>query len=208
MRNRTAHTIAHASIAIATAALAVACSGGTDAVENERKAQSGGQRGQYETVKVEGCIQGAPGTPGREYILAHATMAEPETQPQGQETMEHGPLVTPGSWVRLSPGSIDLKDYVGQRVAVTGEVMDRGNNTLGTSGRENPKEQAMSDHDKFARSAHDAGTNPDRAVPPSTVAPMGANANGNAPQIAVEKVAKLGQSCEGENGRENTPKGK
>jgi hypothetical protein len=207
MRNGTAQNIAHACIAIAIAGFGVACAGGNNAVENERKAQSGGERGKMETVRLEGCVQAGKGAPGQEYILAHATMPEPATQPQGQETMEHGPLITPGSWVRLASGSNDLKSYLGQRVSVTGEVVDRGDNTLGTSGRENPKEQAMSDHDKFKRSSGDAGTSPDRAMPPTTVAPMGANANGNAPKIAVEKVSKLSDTCD-EGGREHAPKGK
>jgi hypothetical protein len=110
--------------------------------------------------------------------------------------MAHGPVVTPGSWVRIAPGSENLKTYVGQRVSITGEIVDRGENTLGTSGRVLPNKEATDDHDKFKQSSRDASTNPDRANPPSTVAPMGANANGNAPKIAVEKVSKLADSCE------------
>jgi hypothetical protein len=196
MTHRSSHRLAHAGIAIFTAALAVACSGRNDAVRNERKAQGGGERGQNEMVRVEGCLQSAPGSPGREYVLAHVTMPEPETQPQGQETMEHGPLVPAGSWVRIAPGGEDLKNYVGQRVSITGEVIDRGDNTLGTSGRVLPNKEATTDHDKFKQSSRDASTNPDRAMPPTTVAPLGANANGNAPKIAVEKIAKLADACE------------
>jgi hypothetical protein len=196
MTHRSSRQLTHACIAILTAALAVACSGRNDAVDNDRKAQGGGERGRNEMVRVEGCLQGAPGTPGREYILAHASMPEPATQPQGQETMAHAPLVPPGSWVRIAPGGEDLKNYVGQRVSITGEVVDRGENTLGTSGRLLPKKEATSDHDKVKQSSRDASTNPDRAMPPTTLAPVGANANGNAPKIAVEKIAKLADSCE------------
>jgi hypothetical protein len=196
MTHRTAHHLTHASVAIFIAALAVGCSGRTDAIENERKTQAGGERGKNEMVKLEGCLQGAPGTPGREYILAHVTVPEPATQPQGQETMAHGPVVTAGSWVRVVPGSEDLKNYMGQRVAITGEIVDTGANTLGTSGRVLPNKEASNNHEKFKQSSGDASTNPDRANPPSTVAPMGANANGDAPKITLEKISKLADSCE------------
>jgi len=195
MTHRTSHGLACAG-AILAAALAVTCSGRNDAVDNARKAQGGGERGKNETVRVEGCLQGAPGTPGREYILAHASMPEPATQPQNQETMEHGPLVAAGSWVRVAPGGQDLKKYVGQRVSITGEVLDRGENTLGTSGRVLPNKEATNNHDKFQQSSRDASTSPDRAMPPTTVAPEGANANGNAPKIALEKISTLADTCE------------
>jgi len=181
--------------AILAVTLAAACSGRTDSVDNDRKVQAGGKRGTEERIKIEGCLEGAPGTPGREYLLAHVTMGEPATQPQGQETMEHGPLVAAGSWVRIAPGSDDLKNYMGQRVSITGEIVDNGDNTLGTSGRVEPNKDA-NDHQKFKQSSRDASTNPDRAMPPSTVTPENSNANGNAPKIAVEKIEKLGDSCE------------
>jgi hypothetical protein len=183
----------------------VACSGRTDAVENERKAQSGGDRGKNEMVRVEGCVQEGAGAPGQEFILARATMAEPETQPQGQETMAHGPLVAPGSWVRLKSDSENLKNYLGQRVSVTGEVIDRGENTLGTTGRTTPAKEGTTDAEKMAQSSKDAHTDAGRAMPPTTVAPIGANANGNAPEIAVERIAKAEGSCQAES---TTPSGK
>jgi hypothetical protein len=195
MTHRSSHLSACAG-AILIGALAIACSGRNDAVGNDRRAQGGGERGKNETIKVQGCLQEAPGAPGREYILAHASMPEPEAQPQGQETMAHAPLITAGSWVRIAPGGEDLKNYVGQRVAITGEVIDRGENTLGTTGRVTPNKEATSNHGKFKQSSRDASTNPDRAMPPTTVAPLGANANGNAPKIAVEKISKLADSCE------------
>lgn len=195
MEHRTSHGL-HCAGAILIGALAVACSRNAS-VGNDRRDQSGGERGTTEKVKVEGCLQGAPGTPGREYILAHVTVPEPATQPQGQETMAHGPVVRAGSWVRVAPGSEDLNKYLGQRVSIEGEIIDKGENTLGTSGRVLPNKEASTEHDKSAQSSRDASTNPDRAMPPSTVAPQGANANGNAPKISLEKISKLADSCEG-----------
>jgi hypothetical protein len=197
MMHPVSHRQSFTCTAILTAALAIACSGRNDAVDNDRKVQAGGERGKEERVRVEGCLQAAPGAPGHEYILAHVFTPEPEAQPQGQETMAHGPLIERGSWVRLEAGGEDLKTYIGQRVSLIGEVIDRGENTLGTSGRVLPDKEPTSDHDKFKQSSRDASTNPDRAIPPTTVAPMGANANGNAPKIAVEKISKLADTCEG-----------
>ena len=208
MTHRTSHQLTHACAAILMAAVAVACSGTKETAGNPRAAQSGGDRGRLERIRVEGCLQEAPGTPGREYVLAHATMPEPETQPQGQETAAHGPVVREGSWVRLKSDAQDMKSYLGQRVAVTGEVIDRGENTLGTSGRTTPAKEGTNDAEKMQQSSKDAHADPKRATPPSTVAPLGANANGTAPLIAVEKVEKAtGEgSCEGTD--RNAPRGK
>lgn len=208
MTHRTSHQLTHACAAILMGAVAVACSGAKETTGNPRTAQGGGDRGRIERVRVEGCLQEAPGTPGREYVLAHATMPEPETQPQGQETMAHGPLVANGSWVRLKSDAQDMKSYLGQRVAVTGEVIDRGENTLGTSGRTTPAREGTTDAEKMQQSSKDAHTDPGRTTPPSTVAPMGANANGTAPLIAVEQVEKAtgDGSCEATD--QNAPKAK
>ena len=206
MTHRMSYRLPHACVAILTAAVAVACSGRTDTVANDRKQQAGGDRGKMERVRVEGCLQEAPGTPGREYVLAHATMPEPETQPQGQETIAHGPLIADGSWVRLTADTQDLKNYLGKRILVTGEVVDRGENTLGTSGRTTPAKEGTTDAEKMRQSSKDAHTDPGRDTKPTTVAPVGANANGTAPRIAVEKVESAKGSCEAAD--QNPPAGK
>jgi hypothetical protein len=190
MAHRTSHPAALAGAATLMAVLAVACSGRNDTVNNDRRVQAGGERGKNEMVKVEGCVQEAPGPPGRQYVLADVVVPEPETQPQGQETMAHGPLIPAGSWVRLEPGSENLKNSIGQRVMITGEVVDSGDNTMGRKKRE-----GMDLHDKFELASRDASSNPERALPPATVPPATAHSNGDAPKIAVEKVSKLADSC-------------
>jgi len=188
------------------AAVAVACSGTKENATNPRADQSGGDRGRLQRVRIEGCLQEAPGTPGREYVLTHATVPPPETQPNGQETMERPAIVPDGSWVRVKSDAQDLKDQLGQRVAVIGEVLDRGNNTLGTSGRTTPAKEGTNDGDKMRQSSKDANSDPGRETKPSTVAPVGANANGTAPLIAAEKVEKVEGSCEATG--QNSPAGK
>ena len=134
MRNH----FSHLTIAIFTAALTVACA--NSAPENDRRAQSGGERGTNERVTLNGCVIAAPGTSA--YELRGVTEPEPERQPQGQEQMAHGPLVPRGSWVRLASGNDELKNYLGKRVSITGEIRDPGTNTIGTSGQPSPAPRA------------------------------------------------------------------
>lgn len=203
MTHRTSHHFGHACAAILMAAVAVACSGTKETAGNPRAEQSGGDRGRLERVRVEGCLQEAPGTPGREYVLSHVSIPEPETQPQGQETMQRPPIVPDGSWVRVKSDATDLKDQVGQRVAIIGEVLDRGDNTLGTSGRTTPAKEGTNDAEKMRQSSKDANSDPGRETKPSTVAPVGANANGTSPLIAAEKIERVDGTCEGT--KQNTP---
>ncbi len=206
MTHRTSHQLTHACAAILLAAVAVACSGTKENTANPRAQQSGGDRGRLERIRIEGCLQEAPGTPGREYILLHATVPPPETQPNGQETMQRPAIVPDGSWVRVKSDATDLKDQLGQRVAVIGEVLDRGDNTLGTSGRTTPAKEGTNDAEKMRQSSKDANSNPGRETKPSTVAPVGANANGTSPLIAAEKVERVDGTCEGS--KQTPPTGK
>ena len=143
----------HLTIAVATAAVAVACSG-RDNVDNPRKVQSGGDR--IQRIALDGCVNEAAGG-GDQFVLRD--VSEVDSQPQSQA----GTAIPRGSWVRLAGGD-DLRKYVGKRVKVTGEVRDTGENTIGTSGQ-------------------------------SAEMPRTSVANGNAPQIAVERVEESPGSC-------------
>lgn len=168
MRNH----VTHISAALLMAALAVGCGGRNNQVNNDRRDQAGGNRGVNERVSLRGCVQ--PASSGQGYALNHVVMVPPAEQPQGQETIEH-PLVTRGSWVRLAAGkgmTDDIKSYVNQEVTVTGEIMDTGENTVGTVGRDGSAQEKPQ---------------PARA----------SVANGDAPRIAVEKVQKIADNCAG-----------
>lgn len=166
MRNH----LAQAGTAVFISALAIACAGGTNKVDNAWVDQGGGARGQNQRIKLEGCVQAAPGN--HEFALKEVYVPPPAEQTEQQDTMEH-PVVSSGSWVRLTGGTQNLNDYLGQRVKIIGNVEDSGVNTIGTSGRTTDK----------------------RAGRPSSVPPPSADANGNAPLIAVEKIDKLNQEC-------------
>lgn len=187
MRNH----VTHIATAVALAALAVAC-GGDNSNQSRYLTESGRGRGLNQHVKLEGCVAPAGAHPG-EYVLREVFLPEPAEQPMGQETAQVPPVVN-GSWVRLSgdAAELNLKDYLGKRVEVDGNISETGQNTLGTSGH------AGTNEDKFERSSRDAGTDPVRNIPPTTAAPAGADANGDAPQIAIEHVKALGQSCQAE----------
>ncbi|HET7698823.1 MAG TPA: hypothetical protein VFK57_24105 [Vicinamibacterales bacterium] len=154
MRNH----VSHLAVAILTAAIGIACTGRSNAVDNERTEQSGGARGLNQRVSLEGCVEAAPGP--NAWVLRHVAEVPPAQQPQGQERMEHAPLVPRGSWVRLVSGNDDLNEFLGKRVTLTGHVRDAGGNTIGTSGQSSPM-------------------------------PRAGEANGQAPQVAVEQVKEL-----------------
>ena len=149
MRNH----ISHLTVAILTAAIGGACTGGSDAVNNDRRVQGGGERGINQRLSLQGCVEAAPGT--NQYVLRNVAEVAPAQQPQGGDRT--APLVPHGSWVRLISGNDDLKNHLGKRVTVTGEVRDAGGNTIGTAGQSSPL-------------------------------PRAGEANGHAPQIAVEHV--------------------
>jgi len=161
MRNH----FSHISIAVLTAAVAVACSN----QQNDRRVQSGGNRGTNERVSLQGCVIAGPGAGAGSdaYELRGVNEAEPEREPQGQDRMEHAPLIERGSWVRLASGSDDLKKYVGKHVSVSGEIRDRGTNTVGTSGQ-------------------------------ASQMPRAGEANGAPPLIAVERISESQGTCPSE----------
>jgi len=130
MQNR----LTHICVALLTAGIAIACTGRNNGVDNPRNAQAGGDRGTYERLALRGCVQPAPA--GQGLALTHVVIVPATEQPQGQEMMEH-PLISRGSWVRLDAGANmneDLKHYLNNEVAIAGDVVDRGTNTIGTSG--------------------------------------------------------------------------
>ena len=165
MRNH----VTHLYTALAIASLAVACDGRTSAVVNRRD-QEGGKRGINERVMLRGCVE--PAAQGGGYALRHVMVLPPAEQPQGQDTVD-SPLIPRDSWVRLEGGTDmndELKKYVNTEVSITGDVVDSGQNTIGTAGRGGSAEAKAP--------ANDASV-----------------ANGDAPRVAVEKVQKMADSC-------------
>lgn len=167
MRNH----VTQACGALFLAAIAVACGGRTSQVGNHRD-QTAGTRGVNERVILRGCVQ--PAVEGQGYALRHVIVLPSVEQPQGQDTIEH-PLIARGSWVRLAGGKdMDetLKSHLNNEVTITGDIVNSGENTIGTAGR--------------------GGSAQVQNPPQASVA------NGDAPSVAVEKLQKIADNCAGE----------
>jgi hypothetical protein len=159
---------------VTVAALAIAAAGCSAQKGSEPKnAQRGEARASQERLTVTGCVLAAAGNKYELHQLAEVPL---DQQVAPGSANSRAPLAA-GSWARLSGGP-DLKEYVGQRVRVEGWIADTGQGTMGTSGVADPRAKGES------RSGD--------ARQPTVVAPVGALANGNAPEIAVERVKPEG----------------
>ena len=139
-------------------------------------------------ITLAGCV-GAGEAPG-EYALREVRVdtgyppapALPEAPPV--------PGVTEGAWVRLEGRDAQLQHLFGQRVRVTGQVTDTGENTIGTSGvfgYETPSgdtSQAAGDGHYSTRQQLEAGRIARESM-----------ANGHAAEIRVEEITPIGEPC-------------
>jgi hypothetical protein len=174
-------------------ALMMACSRKVDDTSSatSRRADLGGRQAQ--TIALRGCLQAARGT--SEYVLQHVQF-EPATAQPSDAATSVGLTVTEGSWVRLVANDNDLfKDKLGQVVSVSGTVKDDGRNTIGTGGNTSSPEQAQSpvDLSRAAGNEHHADKQSAEAGPGA----QHGQANGTAPELAVEKVTPTGEKCQG-----------
>ncbi len=138
--------------------------------QQEQPGETGAMGHTQQRVSLRGCVQAAPGVDA--YVL-HRISIVADQIPE-QEAMAQRALLPPGSWVRLR-GATSLRSYLGKEVSLTGRIVDSGANTIGTSAP--------------------PATPTDRAMPPSTVPPIAADANGAPPEIAVEQISALGPAC-------------
>src|SRR6185436_8179836 len=125
MRNH----LSHIAVAVFTAALAVACA--NNAPNNERRVQSGGERGMNDRVTLYGCVVAAPGD---SYELRGVSEPAPETK-STMPPSDRPPLIERGSWVRLDAATDILKHYVRKHLSLGGAIRARATNTIGTSGQ-------------------------------------------------------------------------
>jgi hypothetical protein len=162
--------LTHLCVAVLVAATAVACTGRNHGAGNDR-VQGAGDRGLNDRVVLRGCVQPAPAGPG--YALRHVLVIPSPEQADGLNAIEH-PLIARGSWVRLAGERMngDLNAYLGKEVTVEGDIVETGENTVGTAG-----------HDGSAQ---------EHTVPRASVA------NGNAPKVAAEHVNTIADNCAGE----------
>ena len=185
------HLVAPAACAV----VMMAC-GGTDGAREkqargpqENSAPQAGTSGSQPTYKLTGCLEAATGE--NNYTLRHVRLESREPQPQSDLTGNQGPAITEGSWVRLTSDSDNLKNYLGQRVKVTGSILDDGSSRIGatgTSGVETPsgaRSQASTDQHHSRKEAKEAGR-----IARNTIA------NGTAPQVTVQSIYDTASKCD------------
>jgi hypothetical protein len=190
MRNSWAYKTA---APIAAAALMIACSREVKEQSSPEhpRADSGGRK--METIALKGCVQGGTGT--NEYVLQHVQLEPIAAQPSDAPTSV-GASITEGSAVRLRMTDSDqLKSHLGQIVSVSGTIIDDGRNTIGTGGNDRGPSQQESPVDA-SRASTDEHHAKKQAAEAGPIGQHG-QANGMAPQMAVEKVTASGQQCKG-----------
>lgn len=157
--------------AIAIAALGVACSGRTNTVKmTEERAKSSVNERPNQRLELIGCVKPAS-TPGEGKFILDRVTPPPGAMTPEVSTTNAEPLIPRGSWVRLA--GLDMHPYLGKEVAVSGDLVKTGLNTIGTAGQSATTQQAAQQKEY----------------------PSGAEANGETPEIAVETVKVQADSC-------------
>jgi hypothetical protein len=167
MRKHHAYTLA-----VVILMTGVGCARKGNPPQQDQPVETGAMGHTQQRVSLRGCVQAAPGF--EEFVLHGVSIAADRLAEQ--EAIAERALIPPGSWVRLQSGTADLRSYLGKEVSLVGRIVDTGANTIGTS---TPPARPT-----------------DRAMPPSTVPPAAADANGGPPQIAVEQITAVGKTCE------------
>ena len=123
-------------------------------------------------VSLRGCVQAAPGFD--EFILHRVGVWADRLAEQ--EAIAERALILPGSWVRLQGGA-------GRPALLSRQG--------GLAGRANRRQ--WREHNRHI----DAAAPPkNSAMPPSSVPPPASDANGAPPQITVEQIGVVGQTCD------------
>jgi hypothetical protein len=176
------------------AALIVGC-GGTDRANEDRSAQAGqnapAQQGASDApVQLSGCIEAAAGN--AQYVLRNVRFEPRHTGDSQADTTtagNHG--ITEGAWVRLQGGDQDLTPYLGQRVNVTGTVVDDGANTRGVAGTAGVQTPSGDRSQAGATGEHHADK---QKMEMGRIAREWL-ANGTAAEIRVQQVQSSGERC-------------
>jgi hypothetical protein len=127
------HT-SHVALALAVAALAVACGGRTSSVNvTEERAQGSLKANTNRRMELIGCVKPAVSKAEGTYILEHVTLPPGELLPEAGSVTA---MVPRGSWVRL--GGPDMRKYVGKQVLVSGDLVDAAAGTAGKAGTAKP----------------------------------------------------------------------
>lgn len=180
---------------LACTALLAGC-GGSDDANRDRPAQSADAKAATTTtasqVALNGCVEAAPGT--NQFVLRQVRFDGQGQSDPHRSTTTSGPHgITEGSWVRLDAPEhgTALLANPGQRVAITGVIVDTGQNTIGTAGTGgNPttsgdRSQAASSKSDSEKVKQEAGRIGRESM-----------ADGTAAMIKVASVKSTGEPCQ------------
>lgn len=178
----------HLAVPLACAALTIGC-GGSDGRAQKPQANAP-EKPAEATVALTGCVEAAPGT--NQYVLRQVRFeGNRPANPHSATTTSGAHGITEGAWVRLAAGDQDLRSHLGQRVAVSGVIIDDGRNTIGTAGTSGTPTPA-GDTSKAASPEHHSEKVKDEAgrIARESIA------NGTAAEVRVQQVRGTGEKCE------------
>lgn len=178
------------AVPVACALLLSGCSRGAAPPSNAAGQSGVGQTPAGTTMRLSGCVQGAP---GGSYELRQIRL-EPRVADPQRNTTDTGPAgVTEGAWVRLdTKGGPDLTSYVGQRVTVTGTVVDDGRDTIGTAGADTGAQSRSAESAAGDQAQHHAVREQKEAGP----AGQHWISNGRPAQIRIAQVEPANGHCD------------
>ena len=125
--------ISSIGIALAIAALGVACGGRTAATNMSEERTNGALKAnESPSMTLIGCVRPAPTTADGAFVLDRVTMPPNEIQPESSSNT--AARIPRGSWVRLA--GPDMHQYLGKQVLVSGNLAASG--TAGHDGSGKP----------------------------------------------------------------------
>jgi hypothetical protein len=131
-----------------------------------------------------------------EYVLRNVRFEPGGGADPNRNTTTSGPRgITEGSWIRLT-GSDEVRAHAGQRVTITGAIVDNGQNSVGTAGTSgntlpsgDRSEAASTDH-YSTKVKKEAGRIARESI-----------ANGTAAEVKVTSIQATGERCPANAGR-------
>jgi hypothetical protein len=181
-------------------AIVLAACGGSDGANDRRQAQQPQTNAPEQTasqspaspsvVGLQGCVDVGPGA--SEYVLGHVQYTSGGGSGAQHDSTPHAAGgITEGSWVRLDSQGRDLSKFAGQRVRLTGVVIDTGENTIGTAGAEGvqtpsgDRSRAAADEHYSKKVQEEAGRIARESM-----------ANGTSALVRVNAMEGTGEKCE------------
>ena len=181
--------------AVPVACVVMMACGGTDGANDERRAQAGQhqpaqQTASYAPVQLSGCLEAAAGT--AQYVLQNVRFEPRHGDSHADTTTPANHGITEGASVRVQPGDQNLTTYLGQRITITGAIVDDGANTRGTAGTAGVQTPSG---DRSQAAATDKHHSEKQKLEMGRIA-RESLANGIAAEIRVQQVTASGEKCD------------